>query len=192
MSPAFGAGVPVSISGRSFRVHESVPLGKPELLPPAGRSSLRQPADERAVQRQEDDDPADRAALGEDIDCPNGRGRGNGAVPTGKAAVAGTHLPGEHVRPTVEKRELQAPPVRETVGGHTRPRDQRAVGVARGVEASGKSGVGVVALSLGGIAAEPPCGHGERRRKKQKRGDEPDTARPSRHLICPRPPVPQA
>ena len=76
---------------------------------------------------------------------------------------------------------LHALLVCEPGGGRVDVREHAAVDAARGVEAVGEPGVGVVSLALRGIAAEPPHGHGERNREEQERGDEPEPAGPVAH-----------
>jgi hypothetical protein len=65
----------------------------------------------------------------------------------------------------VQEVELDAAAVRELPGAFLCQRDDVLVGAARGVETRRESRVCVVALSLRGVAAEPPGGNSERRRE---------------------------
>ena len=72
---------------------------------PAELGLRRQRGDQLAVQRDEDDDLADPAPLGDDADPPNRRRRGNGAVPTGDAPIW-AHAPRDHARAAVKEAAL--------------------------------------------------------------------------------------
>ena len=157
---------------RALEAHEFGAAREAEPLVLGETDAARHPADERAAEREKDDDFADPATLREDGDVADCGCGGNRAVPA-MHVTAGIHSPGEHPASSAQQLELHSPLACLPARGRGRIRDEAAVDLCAGIEAADEPRVGVRALPLDGIASEPPGGDGERRREEEERGDEP-------------------
>ncbi len=170
---------------RPFCAHERAVAGEADLPVTTEIGVRAQPVGELVVEREKEDDLADRVSLREEVDPPDGRRRRDRAAPARDLAVrvrsVHPHPPDDRAVAAVEKLVLHAPLAGQRAGGRVDVRQHAAVGAAGGVQAVDEPVVGVVSLALRRIAAEPPRGHGERDREQQERGREPEPARPGVH-----------